>query len=233
MTANAGASSAYNSWELIDSDTMKQQVIELQMRIAKAVKESRYGKVQALQWMLTHSFAAKYMAVKRVTENKGKKTPGIDGVLWVNPAQKLLATMGLKRRGYKAQPLRRLHIPKKNGKTRPLGIPTMKDRAMQAVYALALSPIAETQADHNSYGFRPKRSAQDAIEQCFKVLARSGCAKWVLEADIKACFDNINHSWLMEHVTMDKTMLAQWLKSGYVENDLLYATESGTPQGGL
>lgn len=233
MTANAGASSACPTWELIDSDAMEQQVIKQQMRIAKAVKEGRYGKVQALQWLLTHSFAAKYMAVKRVTENKGKRTPGIDGVLWVSPAQKLLATMGLKRRGYKAQPLRRIHIPKKNGKTRPLGIPTMKDRAMQAIYALALSPVAETQADHNSYGFRPKRSAQDAIGQCFISLARSYSAKWVLEADIKACFDKISHSWLMEHVIMDKSMLAQWLKSGYVENDLLLVTESGTPQGGI
>ena len=105
-------------------------------------------------------------------------------------------------------------------------------RAMQALYALALNPVAETLADPNSYGFRPKRSAADAIEQCINLLARKNSSKWVLEADIKACFDNINHDWLMKHVLMDKTILSQWLKSGYMENGLLHATVAGTPQGG-
>jgi RNA-directed DNA polymerase len=189
-------------------------------------------KAKALQWMLTHSYTAKFLAVKRVTENKGKNTPGIDGARRITPAAKLNAVLGLKRRGYKAQPLRRIYIPKKNGKKRPLGIPTIKDRAMQALYAMALSPIAETLADPNSCGFRPKRSTADASGQCFINLARKCSAKWVLEADIKACFDNINHDWLMEHIPMDKNMLAQWLKSGFIENSLLYATEAGTPQGG-
>ena len=234
MTAiNAGASSACLTWENIDFDAMEQQANRQQMRIAKAVKEGRYGKAKALQWLLTHSFAAKCMAVKRVTTNKGKKTPGIDGVCWVSSAQKVLALLGLKRKGYKAQPLRRLHIPKKNGKTRPLGIPTMKDRAMQALYALALSPVAETLADNNSYGFRPKRSAIDAIEQCFNSLSQKTATQWVLEADIKACFDNISHDWLMEHIMIDKMMLAQWLKCGYVENELFHVTQAGTPQGGI
>lgn len=233
MTAiNAGASSTCQPWNSINSGIMYQQVTRLQMRIAKAVKEGRYGKAKALQWILTHSFAAKFLAVKRVTESKGKKTPGIDGARWLTPAAKYKATLSFKRKGYKAQPLRRIYIPKSNGKKRPLGIPTMKDRAMQALYALALNPIAETLADLNSYGFRPKRSAADAIEQCFKVLARRNSSKWVLEADIKACFDNISHDWLMKHVVMDKAILYQWLKSGYMENGLLHATVAGTPQGG-
>lgn len=233
MTASqAGASSTCQSWSNINVDAMQQQVTRLQMRIAKAVKEGKHGKVIALQWILTHSFAAKFLAVKRVTENKGKKTPGIDGARWLNPAAKHNAILSLKRKGYKAQALRRIYIPKSNGKKRPLGIPTMKDRAMQALYALALNPIAETLADPNSYGFRPKRSAADAIGQCFNALTKKSSSKWVLEADIKACFDNISHDWLMKNVFMDNAMLTQWLKSGYMENDLLHATVAGTPQGG-
>ena len=235
MTADvyAGASSAGQKWDDIDYHAMEQQVFRLQARIAKAIEEGRRGKVKALQRILTHSFAAKYLAVKRVTQNKGKKTPGIDGICWKTPDVKYAMTFSLARNGYKAQPLRRICIPKKNGKKRPLGIPTMKDRAMQAVHAFALSPVAETLADPNSYGFRPKRSAADAIEQCFIALAKKVAPKWVLEADIKGCFDNISHDWLMENIQTDKHMLAQWLKCGYMENDLFHSTEAGTPQGGI
>lgn len=233
MTVKTGASSATEAWQQIDFDAMEEEVFRLQMRIAKAVKEGKHGKAKTLQWILTHSFAAKCLAVKQVTENKGKKTPGIDGARWLTPAAKHHAVLVLKRRGYKAQPLRRIHIPKKNGKTRPLGIPTMKDRAMQALHAMALNPVSETLADLNSYGFRPKRSTADACDQCFIALSRRRSAKWVLEADIKACFDNISHDWLMEHVPMDKHMLGQWLKSGFVENDLFHKTHAGTPQGGI
>ncbi|EPJ43791.1 MAG: putative reverse transcriptase-maturase-transposase [Osedax symbiont Rs1] len=228
-----GASSARQPWNDINVDAMQQQVTRLQMRIAKAVKEGKHGKIKVLQWLLTHSFAAKFLAVKRVTENKGKNTPGIDGVRWSTPTAKLKAILSLKRRGYRAQPLRRIYIPKSNGKLRPLGIPTMRDRAMQAMYSMALSPVAETLADLNSYGFRPKRSAADALEQCFNALAKKHSAKWVLEADIKACFDNISHEWLMEHIPMDKMMLTQWLQCGYMENNIFQSTNAGTPQGGI
>ncbi len=235
MTADvyAGAPSADNQWDGVDHHAMEQHVFRLQARIAKAIEAGKQGKVKALQWLLTHSFAAKYLAVRQVTQNKGKKTPGIDGICWKTPATKYAMTFSLTRHGYKAQPLRRIYIPKKNGKKRPLGIPTMRDRAMQAVHAMALSPVAETLADPNSYGFRPKRSAADAIEQCFIALAKKVAPKWVLEADIKGCFDNISHDWLMENVQTDKHMLAQWLKCGYMENDLFHATEGGTPQGGI
>lgn len=233
MTANHAGASSTCPWDHINCETMEKRVNRLQKRIAQAIKEGKQGKAKALQWLLTHSFAAKYMAVKRVTENKGKNTPGIDGMCWINSAQKLLGLLGLKRRGYRAQPLRRIHIPKKNGKTRPLGIPTMTDRAMQALYAQALSPVAETMADDHSYGFRPKRSSHDAIAQCFCSLRRKDSSQWVLEADIKACFDNISHDWLIKNVMMDKMMLTQWLKSGYMENELYHITKAGTPQGGI
>jgi RNA-directed DNA polymerase len=234
MTAVAGApSTRFTHWKAIDWKTVENQVSRLQLRIAKAIKIGRYAKARALQWLLTHSFFAKLLAVKRVTQNTGKRTPGVDGIVWKTDRQKMNATYELKRAGYRAQPLRRIYIPKKNGKLRPLGIPTKSDRAQQALHLMGLMPVAEILADKNSYGFRPKRSTHDAIAQCFNLLSRRNSPQWILEGDIKACFDKISHSWLQEHTMMDKSVLKQWLRAGYIEKDTLYKTEDGTPQGGL
>lgn len=138
----------------------------------------------------------------------------------------------LKHNGIKTQPLRRIYIPKKNGQKRPLGIPTLMDRAHQALHLLALEPRAETTADINSYGFRPKRSTADAIEQCFIALAKKTSAQWVLEGDIKACFDTISHQWLLEHIPMDKKVLEQWLKAGFIQDNKWYPNDSGAAKGG-
>lgn len=234
MTAMAGAPSTRSSnWKAIDWQTVENHVNRLQLRIAKAIKIGRYGKAKALQWILTHSFFAKLLAVKRVTQNAGKYTAGVDRVVWKTNKQKINAAYALYRKGYQAQPLRRITIPKKNGKLRPLGIPTQKDRAQQALHLLGLMPIAEILADENSYGFRPKRSTHDAVEQCFNLLSRGFSAQWVLEGDIKACFDKISHNWLLKNVMMDKTVLKQWLKAGFIEKKLFKNTLEGTPQGGI
>jgi len=203
------------------------------MRIAKATQAGKHRKAQALQWVLTHSRSAKLWAVQRVTTNRGAKTPGVDNVIWRTDRQKLQATFNLKRRGYSPRPLRRHYIPKSNGKLRPLSIPTLHDRAMQALYALALAPIAETLADRYSYGFREGRRCADALEQCFTILSKRASAQWVLEGDIRACFDEIDHQWLLQHVPMDKQLLRAWLKAGYWEKEQLFPTSKGTPQGGL
>lgn len=221
------------AWKSTDWKKCEVQVKKLQERIVKARKEGRHGKVQSLQWTLTHSFAAKAIAVKRVTTNEGKKTPGVDGVLWSTDKAKYEAVLDLKRNGYKPQPLRRVFIKKANGKLRPLGIPTMKDRAMQALYLLALEPLAEMTADPHSYGFRKERCCQDAIQQCHTVLSHGYSPQWVLEGDIKGCFDHISHEWLLANIPTDEKVLKKWLKCGVIFKGELYRTEEGTMQGGI
>src|SRR3989440_11819355 len=220
-------------WHAIDWKSVSRNVNRLQTRIVKATQERKWGKVKALQHLLTHSFSGKALAVKRVTDNQGKNTPGVDKVTWNTPQKKATASASLRQRGYHPQPLRRISIPKRNGKKRPLGIPTMRDRAMQALYVLALDPISETLADPNSYGFRRGRSTADAIAQCFTLLAKGKSPQWILEGDIKACFDRIDHTWLLTHIPVEKSILKKWLKAGYIEKRVLKPTEEGTPQGGI
>jgi len=220
-------------WPNIDWAQCIRNVRRLQMRIVKATQVGKWNKVKTLQRLLTGSFSGKALAVKRVTENEGKKTAGVDKQLWSTPEAKSHVLQNLNRRGYKPLPLRRVYIPKSSGKMRPLGIPTMKDRAMQALYLLALEPISETKADRNSYGFRPERGTKDAIVHCFVLLSRKTSSQWILEGDIKGCFDNISHEWLINNIPMDKKILRKWLNAGYIHKRNLYPTEAGTPQGGI
>ncbi len=159
-----GASShLVEGWHDIDWKAAHRSVRRLQARIVKATEAGKWGKVKALQHLLTRSFSGKALAVKRVTENQGGATPGVDKVIWDTPEKKAAAILTLRQRGYRPQPLRRVSIPKRNGKKRPLSIAAMKCRAMQALYLLALDPVAETTADPHSYGFRSERCCADAI----------------------------------------------------------------------
>ena len=222
------------AWHGIDWVGCYRRVRSLQRRIVQAVQAGAWRKVKRLSYLLVHSFAARALAVKRVIENAGKKTPGVDGILWESPEQKAAAVTRIGQwREYQPQPLKRLYIPKPNGKRRPLSIPAMEDRARQAVYLQVLQPIAETTADRNSYGFRPQRRCAAAIDQCFKALRQKTSATWILEGDIEGFFDHLAFAWLEEHIPMNKRILAKWLRGGILDHGLLYPTTAGVPQGGL
>ena len=239
VTANSDGSEdkkiLAKQWKSVDWKLVKETVNRTQTRIAKATIKGNWKLVRELQRMLVHSHHAKLLAVKKATTNDGHKTVGIDGVLWNNPEDKMKAVLTLNRGKYKSKPLKRVEIDKGkgDGSTRPLGIPTIYDRAMQCLYALALDPVAESIADESSYGFRLGRSAKDAEEQIFTCMNSRYKAQWVLDADIKGFFDNISHDWLLKNIPMDKEILKQFLKSGVVIKGKLYPTEKGTPQGGV
>jgi RNA-directed DNA polymerase len=222
------------AWHSIDGAGCYRRVRSLQRRIVQAVQAGAWRKVKRLSYRLVNSFGGRALAVKRATENAGKKAPGIDGELWESPEKKAEAVARIGQwRDYQPLPLKRIYIPQKDGKQRPLSIPVMEDRARQALYLQALPPIAETQADRNFYGFRPKRRCADAIDQCFKVLRQKGSACWVLEGDIQGFLDHIAFSWIEEHIPMNKRILAKWLRCGFSDCGALHPTTAGVPQGGI
>jgi RNA-directed DNA polymerase len=234
LELQASSGLALTEWHGINWAACHRRVRSLQRRIVQAVQAGAWRKVKRLSYLLVHSFAARALAVKRVTENRGKKTPGVEGEVGDTPEKKAQAIERIGRwHGYRPLPLRRLYIPKKNGQQRPLSIPAMSDRARQAVYLQALQPIAETTADPHSYGFRPKRQCADAIDQCFKVLRQKSSATWILEGDIEGFFDHIRFSWLATQIPMNKQLLSKWLRSGFLDRGRLFPTTSGVPQGGV
>lgn len=225
---------APHQWNSINWKAVYKRISKLQTRITKATQRGNRNLVKKLQYLLTSSFDAKLLAVRKVTSNKGKRTSGVDRQLWSTPTAKYKAALSLNTKGYKASPLKRIYIEKKGKKKkRPLGIPTMYDRAIQALYAMALDPIAETTADNVSFGFRRKRSAHDAAQHIFNYSARNKGPQWILEGDIKGCFDNINHQWLTENIPIDERVLKQLLKAGFIYKRQLFPTDQGTPQGGI
>ncbi len=233
MSATDTISDVRMDWRDVNWRQVYRRVRRLQARIAEAIRKGRPGKARALQRILTRSLCGCLLAVRRVTENSGGKTKGIDGVIWDTPEAKAAGVRSIQRGVYRAKALRRIYIPKRNNKKRPISIPVIRDRAKQALHYLGLDPIAECLADPNSYGFRRERATADAIAQCFTVLSKRSSARWILEADIASCFDKICHSWMLEHIPMDKRILRKWLKAGYVERKTFHATEEGTPQGSI
>lgn len=228
-----GQKSDGDLWRSILWKKTNQVVSRLQVRIVKAEKAKNREKVRSLQRLLARSLAGRLKAVKRVTENRGKRTPGVDKVLLDTPEKKWQQAQRLNATGYKSQPLKRTYVPKKNGKKRPLGIPVMHDRAEQSLEQMGLDPVSECTADNHSYGFRKKRSVHDAIGACYNALRRKGSAQWILEGDIKGCFDFISHEWLIANIPTRKSKLIQWLKAGYLERSVFNPTKEGTPQGGI
>ena len=219
-------------WEDIPFSAAEEHVKKLQRHIAKHQYNLQLDKVRTCQHKLIHSFYAKALAVKNVTSNKGKNTAGIDGIIWDTPEKKYAAIFDLNRRGYAPLPLKRIFIPKCDGSKRPLGIPTMKDRAMQTLYKFALEPIAEVTGDIHSFGFRADCSAKDAILLCESVLSGNTAYEWILKCDIKSCYDNINHDWILNHIPLDKSLLQKFIQCGYIEKSVYHPTIRGIPQGG-
>src|SRR5712692_7480843 len=236
MTADSSAGAVSHTsadWHSMPGKTVNETVHRLQARIVQATKAGTWHKVPALQALLTHSFSGRALAVRRVTENPGKHTPGVDKRTWKDPESQGMAIHELRHRGYQTLPLRRVSIPKPHGTKRPLGLPTMKDRAMQALYVQALDPMAETTADPHSYGLRKARCCADAMAQCAIALSNSTRPHWILEGAMQSCFDQLSHPWLLDPIPMDTTILSAWLKAGYMDKSVLYATDDGTPQGGI
>ena len=180
------------TWSSVDWTATEAVVGRIQDRIFRAAKAGDGARVKNLQKLLVRSRSAKLLAIRQVTQrNTGRNTPGIDGVVCRTPEDRVtLLESGLDLTGYKPKPVRRVYIPKANGKLRPLGIPTVKDRVMQAVVKLALEPEWETRFEANSYGFRPGRCTMDAIEAVFIALGQKGSSRWILDADIRSFFDH-------------------------------------------
>jgi len=223
-----------DQWSNINWKKVEKHVNRLQVRITKAVKAGKWYLVKRLQYLITHSHYAKLLAVKKPTQNTGKRTAGVDGETWSSSKAKMEAALSITDKRYASKPLKRVFIEKPGKKKkRPLGIPTMYDRAMQSLYALALEPIAEATGDRTSFGFRKFRSTHDACEQVFVCMSGKHSPEWVLEGDIKGCFDNISHQWLIDNIPLDKSVLRQFLKAGYIFESQLFPTEAGTPQGGI
>ena len=225
------------NWHSIDWQKTNRVVKNLRQRIFKATCSENWKTVRNLQRLLMKSHSNLLLAVRRCTQlNQGKKTPGIDGLVVLDPKGRgiLVDTLN-KFIPWKPIPTKRVYIPKANGKKRPLGIPSLIDRCLQAIVKNALEPCWEAQFERSSYGFRPGRSTHDAIEKIFRGIRPNGRKKWVVDADIKGCFDNIDHDFLIKTIGNfpARKLIHQWLKAGYVEENTFNRTEAGTPQGGL
>lgn len=212
------------------------KIFKIQRQIAIAWMNNNIDEVKMLQRKLIISYEARLLAVRRVITNQGRKTPGVDNILFETDNQLMEVVNILSNLSkYKAMPVKRVYIPKEHSdELRPLGIPTQFDRAVQALLAIALLPISECRADLRSFGFRPFRSTKDAIQYIYLLSSRNkNPYLWVLEGDIEKCFDSICHRWLLDNVPLPKHLLQETLKSGVLDGPELYFSDFGTPQGGI
>ena len=225
----------YTTWADINWHAVEENVRRLQERIYRATTHHAWRTVKNLQKLLVRATSNQLLAIRRtMQENQGKHTAGVDGMVYDTPeARWKLFQEGLSLKGYQPKPVRRVYIPKDNGKQRPLGIPTGRDRVMQAIVKAALEPEWEARFEANSYGFRPGRCTMDAIAAIHTTMSRKDSSPWVLDADISGCFDNLDHSPLLAKLPVFTATLHRWLKAGVVELGSLMPTDTGTPQGGV
>jgi RNA-directed DNA polymerase len=234
---SANGTEKQTNWNAIDWRKANRTVRNLRHRIFRATQEGNLKKVRSLQRLMLKSYSNRQVSVRRVTQiNTGKNTPGMDKLVIKTPAARgkmvdALAHYTL----WKARPTRRVYIPKTNNKVRPLGIPVVVDRCLQAMIKNALEPAWEAKFEGTSYGFRPGRSCHDAIEKIYELARPNKTKKWILDADIRGAFDNISHDYLLKAIgpVPGKELIKQWLKAGYIEQEMVHATERGTPQGGV
>lgn len=237
QTSSANGTEGRADWNATDWRQVNRRVRNLRQRIFRASRENDLKKVRSLQKLMLRSHSNTLKSVRQVTqENKGKYTAGVDGIVVTTVTERNALIDSLARdQPWRASPVRRVHIPKANGKLRPLGIPTVRDRVMQARVKNALEPYWEARFEPCSYGFRPGRGCHDAIARIYNVATPVRRRKWVLDADIKGAFDNIDHAFLLDAIGgfPARELVRQWLKAGHMERGAFHDTESGTPQGGV
>ncbi|NOT53087.1 MAG: group II intron reverse transcriptase/maturase [Deltaproteobacteria bacterium] len=224
-------------WTTVNWQKNYRMVRNLRQRIFRATQEKNWNTVHSLQKLMLRCKSNRLDSVRRVTQvNAGKNTAGVDKIVIKTPeARGNLVDYLASFHPWRAKPAKRVYIPKSGGNLRPLGIPTITDRCLQAMVKNALEPSWESRFEASSYGFRPGRGCHDAIANIYTLANPKNLKKWVVDADIKGCFDNIDHEFLLKTIgpVPGRELIKQWLKAGYVDKQVFYETEAGTPQGGV
>ena len=238
QTTDVSVTIENSDWHDVNWRKANRIVRQLRQRIFKATQNGDIKKVRSLQRLMLRSYSNVLISVRRATQdNKGRNTAGVDKVLVKTPLQRMKLTndLAMNNKDWQPKPARRVYIPKSNGSKRPLGIPTIRDRCLQGIVKNALEPYWEAKFEGCSYGFRPGRCVHDAIGKIYLSTRPNGPKKWVVDADISGCFDNIDHEKLMDSIGNfpARRLVRAWLKSGYVDSNTFHRTETGTPQGGI